>query len=196
MRSLKLESWKEWWEWSKSGERPQDIPSHPDREYTDEGWKDWPEFLGYQPRRNAKTRSTIKKRSFTEARDYARSLGIKSKREWEQWRKSGERPPTDIPSDPYLAYKGKGLLSWGDFLGYDEGYTAGEWRSFEEGRKYVRSLKLKSVKEWQKWSKGGERPQDIPSNPHIVYKGKGWKDWFDFLGNPFQNRGGSRDPKQ
>ena len=193
--SLKLKSQREWKEWSKSGERPQDIPSHPERVYKHAGWKSWPDFLGYPPRRNAKTRSTTKKRSFTEARDYARNLSLESVREWEGWSKSGKRPP-DIPSHPELVYKGKGWKSWGDFLGYDEGYVAGDWRSFEEARDYASRLKLKSQREWKEWSESGKRPQDIPSNPNIVYKGKGWKSWGDFLGYQFQNRGRSRPQKR
>ena len=112
-----------------------------------------------------------------------------------EWSKSGERPP-DIPSHPELVYKGKGWKSWGDFLGYDVGNVAGEWRSFEEARDHVRILKLGSAREWKEWSQSGERPHDIPSHPNIVYKGKGWKDWSDFLGYQFQNRGRSRTPKR
>ena len=54
-------------------------------------------------------------------------------------------------------------------------------RPFTEARKFVRSLGLKSVKEWQKYSSSGQRPKDIPSNVASVYKNKGWKSWGDFL---------------
>ena len=180
--TLGLKSAKEWEEWSKSGDRPDDIPSHPDRVYDEEGWLSWPDFLGYD---------LVVWRIFEEARDYARNLDFKSTKEWYEWSKSGERPQ-DIPSHPDQVYKGKGWLSWGDFLGFDEGHVAGaEWRSFEEARDYVRKLGLESWEEWWEWSKSGERPQDIPSCPELVYKGKGWKSWPDFLGVPtaaqFQN---------
>ena len=188
--SLKLKSQKEWEEWSsKSGERPHDIPSHPDEVYKEEGWLSWGDFLGYRPGHVARKRSTTKKRSFTEARDYVRSLGLKSQKEWYEWCKSGERP-SDIPFHPDRDYKGKGWLSYGDFLGFDEGYdAAAEWRSFEEARDFVRSLKLKSGKQYTEWSQSDDKPHDIPATPHIVYKGKGWKTWGDFLGYRFQFRG-------
>ena len=32
--------------WSKSGQRPSDIPAHPDRTYRDDGWISWPDWLG------------------------------------------------------------------------------------------------------------------------------------------------------
>ena len=188
-RSLEFESQKEWHEWCKSNQKPRDIPSTPHHVYKEEGWLSWGDFLGYRPGHVAKKRSTTKKRSFTEARDYVRSLGLKSQEEWKEWSKSGQRPP-DIPSSPDQVYKDKGWLSYGDFLGFNEGYDAGaEWRSFEEARDFVRGLKLKSVREFREWSKSDDKPRDIPANPHEVYKGKGWKTWGNFLGYRFQFRG-------
>ena len=56
------------------------------------------------------------------------------------------------------------------------------WKSFEDARKFARSLKFKSTKEWQNYRMSGKRPNDIPSNPYQVYKNNGWKGWADFLG--------------
>ena len=58
----------------------------------------------------------------------------------------------------------------------------GSFRTFEDARVYVRTLGLKSVKEWQAWRKSGARPHDIPSAPDTTYKSSGWKSWGDFLG--------------
>ena len=182
VRSLELKSKEEWWEWCKNGQRPHDIPSHPDRDYKEEGWLSWPDFLGYRPGHVARKRGTTEKLPFTEARDYVRRLGLKSVKEWRELCKSGQRP-SDIYSSPNQGYKDKGWLSWGDFLGFNEGYDAGaEWRSFEDARHFVRSLKLKSVKQFREWSQSDDKPPDIPTNPEKVYKGKGWKTWGDFLG--------------
>ena len=46
-----------------------------------------------------------KYRSFELAREFAHSLGLKSKTEWGKYRKSG-RLPKDIPGEPRLVYKG------------------------------------------------------------------------------------------
>ena len=110
-----------------------------------------------------------------------RSLNLKSKKEWKEWSKSGERPP-DIPSSPDRDYKGKGWQSWGDFLGFNEGYVPGGWLPFEEARDYVGTLGLNSCKEWFEWSKSEDRPSDIPSDPNRIFKDEGWKSWPDFLG--------------
>ena len=75
----------------------------------------------------------------------------------------------------------------GDFLGYAEGQGAkstrnSKFRTFEDARAYVRTLGLKSAKEWNAWSKSGARPHDIPSTPQTTYKSSGWTSYGDFLG--------------
>lgn len=41
--------------WSRSGARPEFIPSNPSRTYRDEGWVSWPDWLGYElPAKNPK----------------------------------------------------------------------------------------------------------------------------------------------
>ena len=70
-------------------------------------------------------------------------------------------------------------------MGYTPRY---EFLPFEEAREFVHGLKLKSLREWQAYCHGdlkdtkGLRPPDIPSHPDMVYKGKGWKGYPDFLG--------------
>ena len=56
------------------------------------------------------------------------------------------------------------------------------WRPFEEAREFARSLKLKNYSEWEEYRKSGERPNDIPANPDIIYKNDGWKNCHDWLG--------------
>lgn len=77
-------------------------------------------------------------REFEEAREFARSLGLQSAREWETWAKSGERPE-DIPRNPRVvaAYmdQWKGFRDW---LG-TKNMQWGVWRPFEEAREFARS---------------------------------------------------------
>jgi hypothetical protein len=56
------------------------------------------------------------------------------------------------------------------------------WRPFEEARAFARNLRFKSIKDWQRYSGSGRRPEDIPSNPNDTYADAGWKGWGDFLG--------------
>ena len=118
---------------------------------------------------------------FEEARDYARKLGFKSQKEWQEWRASGECTH-DITSAPHVTYRDEGWKSWPDWLGYGEGHSPrNEFLLFEEARDYARRLGFKS-KEWRKWSASGERPHDIPSAPNRTYRNEGWLSWADWLG--------------
>ena len=100
--------------WSRSGKRPRNIPSNPDKKYGGKGWVSWPDWMGYIGRTGAKASTFL---PFKAARLVARGLGLKGWKEWEEWKKSGDRP-LDIPSAPDQVYRGKGWVSWPDWLGY------------------------------------------------------------------------------
>ena len=53
---------------------------------------------------------------------------------------------------------------------------------FTVARAIVRNLKLKGYKEWQAWSKAGQRPSNIPGCPHQTYRDEGWISYPDWLG--------------
>ena len=61
------------------------------------------------------------------------------------------------------------------------------YKTFEEARKYIRSLNLKGVEEWKEYCKSGQRPADIPAAPDKKYKGE-WIDWYDWLGKIREKR--------
>ena len=113
-RSLNLRGKEEWEEYSKSGERPDDIPSHPNDAYKNVGWKDWGDWLGTGSIAN-KNKEFL---PFDEAREFARSLQLKTQDEWNQYLKSGKDgipKPDDIPANPGIIYKNdgwKGMIDW------------------------------------------------------------------------------------
>ena len=57
-----------------------------------------------------------------------------------------------------------------------------KYRPFKEARRFARSLKLKKQSDWREYTKSGKKPADIPSDPNVVYKNKGWKNLGDWLG--------------
>jgi len=178
VHKLGLKSGVEWEDYCKSGRKPENIPRYPMRVYKKE-WKGTGDWLGTG--RVANQDRVF--RSFEEARAFAQSLGLKEMREWVKYCTSG-RKPVDIPSSPNVTYKGK-WKGWGDFLG--TGYIASykrSYRSFEEARKFVRTLGLTSEKEWKKYCRSGKKPRDIPNAPAGVYKSK-WKGMGDWLGTGF-----------
>jgi len=176
-RSLKLKNQDEWGEYSKSDERPFDIPSNPNAIYKNDGWKSLGDFLG-----NWRTRVPASRRaSFEKARKFARSLKLKSSQEWHEYCKSGKKSD-DIPADAYRSYINKGWKSWDDFLGTGtiRKYTKDNTRPFNEAREFVHSLKLKNQSDWKKYLKSGKKPDDIPAAPREIYKE--YKSDGDWLG--------------
>jgi hypothetical protein len=96
--SLNLKGQKEWFEYCKSGDKPDDIPASPGVTYKKDfkGWGDW---LGTGTVANFNKQF----RPFNEAREFVRSLGLKGYDEWETYCKSGDKPD-DIPSNPWQVH--------------------------------------------------------------------------------------------
>ena len=178
VRSLNLSNRKEWKEYCKSGKKPYDIPAQPHEHYKDKGWISWGDWLGT----NTIATRNLKLRQFNEAREYVRSLNLSNQKEWREYCKSG-RKPDDIPSNPESYYRDKGWISLGDWLGTNTVASFNKkFRPFHEAREFVRSLNLKSVREWEQYSNSGKLPDDIPRHPDRSYKDKGWINWGDWLG--------------
>jgi hypothetical protein len=170
---LNLKGQKEWLEYCKSGNKPDDIPTGISSIYKDKGWISWGNFLG---------NGTIAPKnriyhSFEESREFVQSLGLKSKKEWIEYYHSGNKPD-NIPTNPEKSYKGKGWISFGDWLG--TGKTR-NWRNFKEAREFVRKLGLKNQEGWIEYCKSGSKPPDIPNTVGKVYK-KEWQGYGDWLG--------------
>ena len=170
-RTLKLANRDEWEHFAKSSRRPGDIPTQPWKRYSNEGWGGIDDWLGTKRRPRIEN-----KRPFASARKFARSLGLKSLKEWNEYAASG-RLPKDIPSDPAHAYRGHGWSNLADWLGLGERYL-----QFKEARSFVHRLKLRSAAEWRIYSSSGKRPSNIPSAPYRAYENSGWKNWADWIG--------------
>ena len=86
-------------EYVKSGNKPDDIPSNPQKVYEKEwkGWGDWTGTGNVAP-------SNKQYRPYKEAREFVRSLGLKNRDEWNKYCKSGNKPD-DISATPWNTYK-------------------------------------------------------------------------------------------
>jgi hypothetical protein len=166
-RKLGLKSKREWQKLCKSKDRPLDMPVLPHSTYKEYGWTNYPDFLGYKPGHSFLP--------FEQAREFVRSLGLKKTKEWEKYCASGKRPK-NIPTEPKVVYKGKfkGLRDW-------IGLSEKRFLPFTEARKYVKSNKNLTGYNWWEWCRNN-RPSNIPSRPHTVYKDKGWNGWKDWFG--------------
>jgi len=177
VRTLGLTTYDDWWKFSKSVNRPSDIPATPEKVYKKE-WKGMGDWLGTFtiPRKDRIYRP------FIEARNFARSLNLKGDDDWKEFSKSVNRP-SDIPSAPWEKYRNQGWKGMGDFLGtFTIASRNRVFKPFQEARNFAHSLKLEKQFEWKELCKSGKLPNDIPTNPWDTYKNKGWKSVGDWLG--------------
>ncbi len=176
--SLQFRSGNEWQVYCRSGQKPVDIPSNPDKIYRDKGWTSMGDWLGtgiIHPKDKVF-------RPYPEAKKYVHELNLGFQKQWREYCQSGEKP-ADIPSNPNKIYKDKGWVSYGDWLG--TGRIAAQvrvYRPYPEAKKYVHGLKLRSNIEWQEYCQSGKKPDDIPAYPNQTYKNDGWVNMGDWLG--------------
>lgn len=188
---LKFRNQSEWKAYCKGthplfGKKPDNLPKAPDHFYED--WETWGEWLGS----GYVACSRRKYRSFEEAREFVRALGLTGQKQWRQYTKGliKELPPLpkDIPANPNQTYKDNGWNGFGDWFG--TGIIAPRLRKylpFQNARSFIRELNLKNQKEWGLYCQGklaglNPKPTNIPSNPYSIYKNEGWIGLGDWLG--------------
>ena len=175
MRKKGITTRKQFRQWSKEGNRPDNFPSEPNIVYKDSGWKGYRDFLG-----SRRTRSKIWM-PFEEAKALMRAEGIETQKQFFQWSREGNRPD-NFPSDPAKIYKDSGWKGFGDFLG--SGRTRSKnWIPFEEAKAFIQTEGIETARQFEQWSREGNRPDNFPSDPAKIYKDSGWKGFGDFLGS-------------
>ena len=154
------------------------MPVAPWQVYEGEGYVDFQDFFGTEYT-HANKRTYM---PFKEARQIVRKLNLKNQKDWFEYTKSGKLS-SDITRNPQQVYTE--WLNLGDWLG--TGVIASKKRkfvNFPKARTFARSLKLRTIADWQSFSKTDKRPDHIPANHRSVYLNSGWIDWTDFLGKP------------
>ena len=175
VNSLKLKSIREWVQYCQSGEKPEDIPTVPERSYKNKGWKGYGDWLGT----GIIAAMNRKFRSFKEARKFVQELGIKTTNEWKQYCKSGKKPD-DVPALLSRTYK-KEWKGWNDFVETKQ-YFLRDAPSYEEYQEWVQKQGIKSETEWRNLEKS-KLPPNYPKYPLGYYKRQGkWISWGHFFG--------------
>lgn len=171
---LKINSVKEWRKIRLNNIKLVDIPISPDKYYINSGWISWGDFLNNENRREDWL-------SYDDAKKIIHTLNLTSEKEWINYCKSGNKPK-NIPKAPSQVYKGNGWVSMGEWLGTGRiAEYLKVYKTFEDTKILTQKLQLKSRIEWLKWWEINI-PNDIPKNPDMSYKNKGWISWSDFLG--------------
>lgn len=110
VQTLGLKSYREWIEYCKSGQKPENIPSSPKTVYPDD-WVDMYDWLGIYKF----TKTDSKWLPFERAKKLVQSLGIHTSREWWEFCASSDKP-IGIPTRPHRIYK-KDWKGFDDWLG-------------------------------------------------------------------------------
>ena len=124
----------------------------------------------------------IYKLSYNETKKWVNdNLNITSKTKWFEYVKNNKLP-NYITKNPYIVYKNRGWVSWGDFLGNN--FVANQLRVFytyEEFKNIIKNLNLKTFISFKKYLKENKLDKKLPTNPNIVYKKSGWTGWYDVI---------------
>jgi len=193
VRKLKLENKKEWLEYTRSIGFPDFLPKDPFTAYANSGYINMSDWLGSNPV-GSQNRNFL---PFNKARLWVRKQKLQSYQEWITYARSGKLP-SNIPRAPQYVYK-EFWISYPDWLGlkkegaprYRKNRTPKITRNFKSARRFVRTLKLNSTKEWIEYSRSEDCPPDIPSYPQACYQE--WVSMSDWLGINKKRRRYSRN---
>lgn len=176
VKTYKLKSQKEWLEYCKKPDFPNDIPKSPAVVYKGQGWVNMFDWLGIKSR----WVSDKVLLNYSEAIEFVHKLQFKNWHDWRFYIKD-ENFPEFIPKQPNKFYINNGWVNWGEWLGSGKvSNKKMDFLPYNEAREFVRKLGFKNTSEWRQYCKN--KPTNIPANPEKTYKGKGWINFSDFIG--------------
>ncbi|MDE0151625.1 MAG: hypothetical protein OXK80_03895 [Bdellovibrionales bacterium] len=160
-----------YFELSRSGKLPDDMPSSPNETYAGKGWKGWKHFLGTEGKNITRPKKQF--RNFEQAQEYAQQHNIRSSRQYRTMKRNGELPD-NMPAQPDEIYANKGWKGWKHFLG------TLKMLAFRKAQNYaLNKVGIKTVEELKEWLKSEDRPPSFPEEPHVFYEE--WTNTRDFL---------------
>lgn len=161
IQNLDVHSEDEYVRLHKDGKLPKGMPRYPADLYKNKGWSGWYDFLGYK---------RFDWLSYEEAKKIIQKLKIRDGGTFGRLHREG-KIPKGIPATPHDVYKDEGWTSWPDFLGNGNiVYNKKELLPFKEARRIIRTLGIKSEKEYRILRKQGKIPKGLPANPQLVYR--------------------------
>jgi len=181
---LKIDNQKGWNEYCQSGKKPAKLHPSPSKKFKNKGWQGFGDFLGTE--RVANHERTYW--SFKKAKKYMYDLNPRVGSKLKNWKEFAKtKRPLEIPSHPWAHYVKEGYTDLPDFVGTKSKRTkkVREIYPFDKAKEIVTNNlnHIKSSYEWMKLIEQirKEYPK-MPKNPINAYRGKGFKDWNDFIG--------------
>lgn len=178
VNKLKIKSSTDFQKHMMSKNRPNNIPSNPNIEYSKTGeWISWGEFLGT----NKVANQCKEFLPFDKAHKIVLSLGLKNQKEWNKWSKT-ERPD-NIPSNPFHYKETQNWNHWLGTIHYLEipSYERLGHVSYTEAVEYLKDLGLRTSREYYDFVKSKKCKLSLPPSPDKTYKDYGWTNWLDYL---------------
>lgn len=158
-------------EYSKLNNLPDFVPKNPLNAYKNKGWisnydffnKEKPEFLSYDD-----SKKWINN-----------TFGNISRSEFKKLIKENKLP-SFIPKKPDKTYNE--FTTYKEYLGIRKYKTLENYLPFNDAKKIVHKLNIKTNKEWRIFRKTDDfKFLNIPSTPDLIYKDD-WINWYDWLG--------------
>ena len=143
------------------------LPATPSKYYSNKGWIDNYDFFNKNKNRQDAYLT------YDEAKKAVRLLSIKTRKEYLKRYKEDHK----LTSSPEKLYKGRGWIDNYNFFGNK---TPEYYKTFEEAKKAVIKLNIKTRKEYITQKRYKEDVK-LPSNPSTFYKNKGWTNWEEFI---------------
>ena len=203
-----LTSHRQFQQWSKSEHRPENFPSAPDQTYKSE-WTNWGDFLGTGNISNqqiARTPIKLKKKKQTGRRTLNRPDNIEQidqdKLSWaeiisdrNEKQNSFDEIKNFLTQEIQKEFEQEGhklenISSHSNQADRNTKTDQGglenekEWMSFQDAKKYVRTLEFENPKDFIEWLKSKDRPVNFPPNPQQTYSE--WTNVKDFLSTETQ----------
>ena len=164
-------------DWAKTGVRPANMPSSPDKSTSTTGGK----AMGTGLAPATLVRKDQQFLPFKKALLYARSLKLKGQKEWRDWAKTGVRPANmpSTPDKPTSTTGGKAMgTGWAPAtLPQRQAVPA-----VQEGAAVCTHPQAEKPERMEDWAKTGVRPANMPSTPDRIYKHDGWQGYGHWLG--------------
>lgn len=165
---------------------PIEVPQEPNVFYLEKGWTDWSYFLGY----SAEYECYL---SYKDAQKWVEDNLLLFQLTEDTWNEYvttniNKLPtlPSNIPTNPPLFYKQTGWQTWFRWFG-KQNYQRKIWPiSYHECARWVKQnlALIGSKEEWDRFVQGEypiKKPDYIPAEPNLIFKGIGWHGWMSFL---------------
>ena len=187
IHNLKLKDYKEWHNYISGNlknlpVKPKNIPSNPSGVYKDKGWIGIGDWIGSE----AFPYAHLEYKKFTEARKFARDLGLTSSVEWVAYCKGEFKhlpsKPSDLPANVVRKYEGKGWKGFKDFLWSDKHRKSRKlFIPYNKAKELLKLENITTKKQLDQFIKSDKKPENFPEFPQMVYQRKGWVSIEQFL---------------